>query len=66
VYQQALAIAAAYGLPAAYDAHYVALAQHLDCDLWTDDQRHLCQLGGALPFVRPLANYPLPSLLGGE
>jgi predicted nucleic acid-binding protein len=61
LYQQALAIADTYGLPAAYDAHYVALAQHQGCDLWTDDQRLIRQLGGALPFVRPLANYSAPS-----
>jgi predicted nucleic acid-binding protein len=59
--QQALAVAAAHGLPAAYDAHYVALAQRLGCDLWTDDQRLVRQLGGPLPFVRSLARYPMPS-----
>jgi predicted nucleic acid-binding protein len=59
--QQALAIADAHGLPAAYDAHYVALAQQLGCDLWTDDQRLIRQIASSLPFVRPLAHYPLPS-----
>jgi predicted nucleic acid-binding protein len=60
LYQQALAIADTHGLPAAYDAHYVALAQQLGCDLWTDDQRFLRLVGSALPFVRALANYSTP------
>ncbi len=59
--QQALAIADAHGLPAAYDAHYIALAQQLGCDLWTDDQRLIRQLAGGLAFVRPLAQYRLSS-----
>jgi predicted nucleic acid-binding protein len=59
--QEALAIADAHGLPAAYDGHYVALAQQLGCDLWTDDQRLIRQIAGVLSFVRPLAHYPVPS-----
>src|SRR5262245_55405197 len=37
LHEQALELSDAYGLPAAYDAHYVALARTLGCDLWTDD-----------------------------
>jgi predicted nucleic acid-binding protein len=58
LYQRALAIADAYGLRAAYDAHYIALAQVVGCDLWTDDERLLRQLAGALPSVRALVSYP--------
>jgi predicted nucleic acid-binding protein len=32
-------IATQYDLPAAYDAHYLALAEWLDIDLWTADMR---------------------------
>src|SRR5688572_21202512 len=32
LYDQALQVADQYNLPAAYDAQYVALAQHLGCD----------------------------------
>ena len=32
---QALVLADALGLPATYDAHYLALAEHLGCELWT-------------------------------
>jgi predicted nucleic acid-binding protein len=57
LYQQALVLADTYALPAAYDAHYMALAQSLGCNLWTDDQRLLGLLGGRLPFVRWIGDY---------
>lgn len=53
-----LEIADQYGLSAAYDAHYVALAEALNYVLWSDDQRLLTTLGGRLPFVRSIADYP--------
>ena len=37
LHQRALALAEAHQLPAAYDAHYLGLAESLGCDLWTDD-----------------------------
>jgi predicted nucleic acid-binding protein len=57
LYRRALEVAEEHGLPAAYDAHYVALADLLGCVLWTDDQRLLRALGGRLTFVRPIAEY---------
>ncbi len=61
LYDQALVLAEGYDLAAAYDAHYVALAQILGCDLWTNDQRLLRALGGRLSFVRWIGAYQ-----GGE
>ena len=57
LHRRALALADAHGLPAVYDAHYLALAQHLGCDLWTDDQRLLRAAGGVLPIVRWIGDY---------
>jgi predicted nucleic acid-binding protein len=57
LYRQALAIADGFGLPAAYDAQYVALAQSFGCDLWTDDQQLLDILNNRLPFVRWIGDY---------
>jgi predicted nucleic acid-binding protein len=57
LYQRALALAEAYGLRAAYDAHYLALAERYGCVLWTADQRLFRSLGGGLPFVREIATY---------
>lgn len=58
VHARALELADEYGLPAAYDAHYVALAEALSYVLWSDDQRLLKNLRGRLPFVRSIADYP--------
>lgn len=57
LHADALAIADAYALGAVYDAHYIALAQHLGCDFWTDDRRLLRALAGRLPFVRWIGDY---------
>ena len=60
LYNQAIALADAHNLPAAYDAHYLALAETLTCDLWSDDQRLIRTVGGALSCVRAISTYPLP------
>ena len=36
---QAMMLAQRYGLPASYDAHYLALAARERCDFWTADTR---------------------------
>ncbi|TAK33918.1 MAG: PIN domain-containing protein [Chloroflexota bacterium] len=57
--EQALILADAHKLPAVYDAHYVALASLLGCDLWTDDRRLVRTLSGSLPYVRWIGGYPI-------
>jgi predicted nucleic acid-binding protein len=39
LHRRAKALAERYQLPATYDAHYLALAERLECELWTADQR---------------------------
>lgn len=39
MHRRALILADTHGLPAADDAHYLALAQDLGCDFWTGDRR---------------------------
>lgn len=56
IYRLALELAAAYSL-SAYDAHFVALAQMLGCDVWVADDAMLRAVAGRLPFVRPLASF---------
>lgn len=57
LHRRALVFADTHGLPAAYDARYVALAELLGCDLWTDDQRLLRLVTGKLAFVRSIGDY---------
>ena len=57
LHERALALAHVHGLPAAYDAHYLALAETLRCALWTDDRRPLRSLAGRMPLVRSLAEF---------
>ena len=59
---QALVLADALGLPATYDAHYLALAEHLGCQLWTDDQRLMRHVASRLPFVRWIGDHPAPGV----
>lgn len=39
LHRRALELAIQLGQGAVYDAHYLALAESLDCELWTADQR---------------------------
>ncbi len=57
LHQAALELADARGLPAVYDAHYVALAQMLRCELWTADRNLAGAVQGKLPFVRWIGDY---------
>lgn len=40
--------------PAAYDAHYLALAEILGCEFWTADERLFNAARGMLPWIRHL------------
>jgi predicted nucleic acid-binding protein len=48
---EALAVAARFQLPAAYDAHYLALSEREGADFWTTDRRLANAVGTALPWV---------------
>lgn len=49
---EAARIAALHGLPATYDAHYLALAARLGVDLYTTDGKLAKAVGDRLPWVR--------------
>lgn len=57
LHHKALALAATYDLPAAYDAHYLALSQMLGCAFWTNDRNLVNTLGNRLDFVRWLGDF---------
>ncbi|MCL4302004.1 MAG: type II toxin-antitoxin system VapC family toxin [Anaerolineae bacterium] len=49
---QAFELADRLGRPAAYDAHYLAVAEYLACDLWTADERLVNAVRSMLPWVK--------------
>jgi len=49
---RAFELADRLGRPAAYDSHYLALAEHLDCEFWTADERLVNAVVGQLPWVK--------------
>lgn len=55
LHAEAAEIAAEYGLPAVYDAHYLALAKRLGVDLVTTDAKLVKAVGDTLSWVRLVA-----------
>ncbi|NPA27193.1 MAG: type II toxin-antitoxin system VapC family toxin, partial [Chloroflexi bacterium] len=52
---EALALAHELNLPAAYDAHYLALARRMNAEFWTADQRLAKAVARRFPWVHVLA-----------
>jgi predicted nucleic acid-binding protein len=52
LHRRALALAERFSLPAAYDAHYLALADWLGGEFWTADRKLVRAVGDELPWVR--------------
>lgn len=57
LHERALSLAALFDLSATYDAHYLALAEQLECAFWTDDRRLLRQLNGKASYVHWIGDY---------
>jgi len=57
IHEQAWRIATRFNRPAAYDAHYLALAQYLGCEFWTADKRLYHAVTEKLPWVRWLGEF---------
>ncbi len=51
---EALTLARELRLPAAYDAHYLALARRLGAECWTADRRLAQTVAGRFPWVHAL------------
>ncbi len=52
IHQRAVRLAERFSLPAAYDAHYLALAEWLGGEFWTADGRLAQSVQRALPWVQ--------------
>ena len=55
--KRAIELAHQYSLPAAYDPHFLALAEREKCDYWTADTRLWNAIGGKFPWIRRLSDY---------
>lgn len=54
---RAIQLAQQFGLPATYDAQYLALAESKACEFWTADLRMWNSLQGKLAWVHLMPNY---------
>lgn len=54
---RAIELAQNYNLPATYDAHYLALAEREECELWTADTRMWRIVKDKLSWVRCIGDY---------
>jgi predicted nucleic acid-binding protein len=53
---RAMQLARQFGLPAAYDAHFLELAERKGCELWTDDIQMWRTVQGKLDWVRYMSD----------
>ena len=60
LHRRAWELAARFNRRAAYDAHYLALAEMMNCEFWTADRRLFNVVKDELPWVRWLGEH------GGE
>lgn len=62
LHRRAWELAKRFNRPAAYDAHYLALAEILNCEFWTADERLYNVVKDELPWVRWLGDFQPPAL----
>ena len=60
LHSRALALASQLKQGAAYDAHYLALAESLGCEVWTADQRFYRAAGSVVDNLRWIGEFNLP------
>lgn len=60
IHGRALELADELGQGAVYDSHYLALAESLDCDLWTADERFFRVAARESLAVKWIGNFELP------
>ena len=59
IHVRAIELADALGQGAVYDAHYLALAESLGCDLWTADERFFRATARESSAVNWIGNFEL-------
>ncbi len=59
MHERAIEMASFLGEQDAYDCHYLALAEHLDCDFWTADRAFHNAAQERFPRVRYIRHTPI-------
>jgi len=59
LYLRAMALSERFGLPAAYDTQYLALAEREECELWTSDTKMRRVVQSEFEWVKSLSDYHL-------
>ncbi len=62
LHRQALELASQLGQGAVYDCHYLALAEILDCEMWTADERFYRSASHRTTRLRLLNDFVAPEL----
>ena len=57
LYLRAMALSERFGLPAACDAQYLALAEREECELWTEDTKLRRAVQNEIEWVKTLADF---------
>ncbi len=55
LHQQAWTLAARFNRPTMYDVYYLALAERLNCDVWSADRRLYNAVAGEFPRLKMLS-----------
>ena len=62
IHKRALEMASELGVGAVYDCHYLALAEYLDCEMWTADERFHRTASAVSGRIRILSEFVAPEL----
>ena len=62
LHRRAMELAQELGQGAAYDSHYLALAEILDCEMWTADERFYRSASHRTTRLRLLNDFVAPEL----
>ncbi len=62
LHRRAMELAQELGQGAAYDSHYLALAEILDCEMWTADERFYRSASPRATRLRLLNEFVAPAL----
>jgi predicted nucleic acid-binding protein len=58
--KRAYELATQFNRPTAYDSQYLAVAEHLNCEFWTTDEKLFNSVNSQLPWIKWIRNFVPP------